>query len=45
MKTQLQKSVNKQLQEKFKVRKTEVPHLIELAQGHMEIDLKRILSR
>ena len=45
LKTQLQKSVNKQLQEKFKVRKTEVPHLIELAQGHLEIDLKKILSR
>ena len=45
LKTQLQKSVNKQLQEKFKVRKTEIPHLIELAQGHLEIDLKRILSR
>jgi RNA polymerase sigma-70 factor len=45
LKTQLQKSVNKQLQEKFKVRKTEVPHLIELAQGHLEIDLKKILSQ
>jgi RNA polymerase sigma-70 factor len=45
LKTQLNKSVNKQLQEKFKVRKTEVPHLIELAQGHLEIDLKKILSR
>jgi len=45
LKTQLQKSVKKQLQEKFKVRKTEVPHLIELAQGHLEIDLKKILSR
>ena len=45
LKTQLQKSVNKQLQEKFKVRKTEVPHLIELAHGHLEIDLKRILSQ
>ena len=45
LKTQLHKSVNKQLQQKFKVRKTEVPHLIELAQGHLEIDLKKILSR
>ena len=45
LKTQLHKSVNKQLQDKFKVRKTEVPHLIELAQGHMEIDLKKILSQ
>ena len=45
LKTQLNKSVNKQLQEKFKVRKTEVPHLIELAQGHLEIDLKKILSQ
>jgi len=45
LKTQLQKSVNKQLQDKFKVRKTEVPHLIELAQGHLEIDLKKILSQ
>jgi RNA polymerase sigma-70 factor len=45
LKTQLHKSVNKQLQEKFKVRKTEVPHLIELAQGHLEIDLKKILSQ
>ena len=45
LKTQLHKSVNKQLQEKFRVRKTEVPHLIELAQGHMEIDLKKILSQ
>jgi RNA polymerase sigma-70 factor len=45
LKTQLQKSVNKQLQERFKVRKTEVPHLIELAQGHLEIDFKRILSQ
>jgi RNA polymerase sigma-70 factor len=44
LKTQLHKSVNKQLQDKFKVRKTEVPHLIELAQGHLEIDLKKILS-
>jgi RNA polymerase sigma-70 factor len=45
LKTQLQKSVNKQLQEKFKVRKPEVPHLIELAQGDLEIDVKGILSR
>jgi len=45
LKTQLQKSVNKQLQEKFKIRKTEVPHLIQLAEGHIEIDLKRILSQ
>ena len=45
LKTQLHKSVNKQLQEKFKVRKMEVPHLIELAQGHLEIDLKKILSQ
>lgn len=45
LKTQLHKSVNKQLHEKFKVRKTEVPHLIELAQGHLEIDLKKILSQ
>jgi RNA polymerase sigma-70 factor, ECF subfamily len=45
LKTQLHKSVNKQLQDKFKVRKTEVPHLIELAQGHLEIDLKKILSQ
>lgn len=45
LKTQLYKSVTKQLQEKFKVRKTEVPHLIELAQGHLEIDLKKILSQ
>jgi hypothetical protein len=45
LKTQLQKSINKQLQEKFKIRKTEVPHLIQLAEGHIEIDLKRILSQ
>jgi len=45
LKTQLQKSVSKQLLERFKVRKTEVPHLIELAQGHLEIDFKRILSQ
>lgn len=45
LKTQLHKSVNKQLQEKFKVRKTEVPHVIQLAEGHLEIDLKRILSQ
>jgi len=45
LKAQLHKSVKKQLQEKFKVRKTEVPHLIELAQGHLEIDLKKILSQ
>jgi len=45
LKTRLHKSVNKQLQQKFKVRRTEVPHLIELAQGHLEIDLKKILSR
>ena len=45
LKTQLHKSVSNQLQEKFKVRKAEVPHLIELAQGHIEIDLKRILSQ
>jgi RNA polymerase sigma-70 factor len=45
LKTQLQRSVSKQLQEKFKVRKTEVPHVIQLAEGHLEIDLKRILSQ
>ena len=45
LKTQLHKSVSKQLQEKFKVRKAEVPLLIELALGHIEIDLKRILSQ
>ena len=45
LKTQLHKSVNKQLQDRFKVRKTEVSHLIELAQGHLEIDLKKILSQ
>lgn len=45
LKTQLHKSVNKQLQEKFKVRTTEIPHVIQLAQGHIEIDLRKILSR
>lgn len=45
LKTRLHKSVTKQLQEQFKVRKSEVPHLIELAQGHLEIDLKKILSQ
>jgi len=45
VRTQLLKSVNKQLQERFRVKKAEVPHLIELAQGHLEIDFKRILSR
>jgi len=44
LKIQLQKSVHKQLQQRFKVRKREVSHLIELAQGHMEIDLTKILS-
>ena len=45
LRAQLQKSVNKQLHEEFKVRKTEVPHLIQLAQGHLDIDLKKILSQ
>jgi len=45
IKTQLHKSVNNQLQEKFRVRKAEVPHLIELAQGHIDIDLKKMLSQ
>ncbi len=45
LKTRLQKAVSKQLQEKFKVKRNEVSHLIDLAQGHLEIDLKRILSQ
>ncbi len=45
LRAQLQKSVNKQLHERFKVRKTEVPHLIQLAQGDLDIDLKKILSQ
>jgi RNA polymerase sigma-70 factor len=45
LRAQLQKSVNKQLHERFKVRKTEIPHLIQLAQGDLNIDLKKILSQ
>ena len=44
IKTQLQKSVRKQLQEKFNIRKTEVSHVLDLAQQDLGIDLRKILS-
>jgi RNA polymerase sigma-70 factor len=44
LKTQLLKSVAKNLHDEFKVKKNEVAHVIELAQDHLELDLKEILA-
>ncbi len=44
LKAQLRKAVNKRLQDEFKIKKVEIPHIIELAHSHLEIDLKTILS-
>jgi RNA polymerase sigma-70 factor len=44
LKTQLRKTVNKRLQDEFKIKKVEIRHVIELAHSHLEIDLKSILS-
>lgn len=44
LKTQLLASVSDHLQEKFKIKKREVRHLIGLARSHIELDLKQILT-
>lgn len=44
LKTQLLASVSDHLQEKFKIKKAEVRHLIGLARSHIELDLKQILA-
>ena len=44
LKTQLLVSVSEHLQEKYKVKKAEVRHLIGLAWSHIELDLKQILT-
>jgi RNA polymerase sigma-70 factor len=44
LKAQLRKAVNKRLQDEFKIKKVEIPHIIELAHSHLEIDLRTILS-
>jgi RNA polymerase sigma-70 factor (ECF subfamily) len=44
LKTDLRKAVGQQLQKEFKVKKNEVRHVIQLAQSHLEIDLKKILT-
>jgi hypothetical protein len=44
LKTQLLASVSDHLQEKFKIKKGEVRHLIGLAWSHIELDLKQILT-
>jgi RNA polymerase sigma-70 factor, ECF subfamily len=44
LKAQLRKAVNRQLQDEFKIKKVEIPHIIQLAQSHLEMDLKTILS-
>ena len=45
LKTQLLAALSEHLQEKYKVRRKEVRHLICLARSHIELDLKQILSR
>ncbi|MGH9961465.1 MAG: RNA polymerase sigma factor [Pyrinomonadaceae bacterium] len=44
LKTDLRKAVGHQLQKEFKVKKNEVRHVIQLAQSHLEIDLKKMLT-
>ncbi len=44
LREQLRKSVSRHLQEKFKVKKSEIPHLVQLAQTDLDLDLKRVLN-
>lgn len=44
LREQLRKTVSRHLQEKFKVKKTEIAHLIQLSQSHLDLDLERVLN-
>jgi DNA-directed RNA polymerase specialized sigma24 family protein len=44
LRARLRKAVSGQLEKEYRIPKKEIPHVIQLAQSHLEIDLKEILA-
>ncbi len=44
LREQLRKAMTKHLVKEFRVRKDEIPHLIDLASSHLNLELKRVLD-